>query len=76
MESIHRVGKNNLYNRNFNYDNKTYTPARTTTPGCEKTEYFGFSQLIPRYNKLLQLKLHGVALINSKYIKLVQVTLF
>ena len=31
-------GKNNLYNWNFNNDNKTYLPARTTTQGYEKTE--------------------------------------
>ena len=39
MESIQWGGKNNLYNRNFNNDNKTYFPARTTTLGYEKTEY-------------------------------------
>ena len=32
-------------------------------------DYFGFSQLIPGQNKLLQLKLRGIALINGKYIK-------
>ena len=39
MESIHRDGKNNPYNGNFNNDNKTYLPVRMTTPGYEKTEY-------------------------------------
>ena len=38
MERIQRGRKNNPYNGNFNNDNKTYLPARTTTLGYEKTE--------------------------------------
>ena len=38
MESIQWGGKNNPYNVNFNNDNKTNLPARTTTLGYEKTE--------------------------------------
>ena len=39
MENIQRGGKNNPYIGNFNNDNKTYIPARTTTLGYEMTEY-------------------------------------
>ena len=31
--------KNNPYKGNFNNENKTYLPARTTTLGYERTEY-------------------------------------
>ena len=38
MESILQVGKNNLYNVNFNNDNKTYLPARRKTLGYKNPE--------------------------------------
>ena len=47
-----RAEKNNLYNGNFNNDNKTYLPARTTTLGYEDRN--GCSQGIDFYQNFYQ----------------------